>query len=443
MRAGCLRFIAGILAALLISSAALAGPDPSAAEYRSRRESLMKQAGGGVILLMGAEKRLDLAPFRQNNVFFYLSGIEEPGAAMVLLPDGNKHLLFLKPTPESLEAWEGPGLKPGPETEKLHLFDKSCLYSELPALLAEIVGKKDPIFHLHLAPEEIGAAITDTVTPIFEARKEDMLDGRPTREENLRTQISLMFANTTVKDVSPLMNGMRAVKSASEQATMRKAAEITAAGWDAVLRAAAPGMYEYQLGSILGHECRMRGGQDWPYWPIVGSGPNSLILHYMKNIRKASAGEIVLMDAACGFSYMSCDVTRTFPISGKFSEEQARIYNDLLEVQEALVAEVKPGISLSALHAKSEEMLAKKGYKGRTRHFLGHYIGMAVHDPGDYNAPLAPGMAITIEPGIYIQEKSLGIRIEDTILVTETGRENLTAGIPKTIKDIEAAMARD
>ncbi len=430
-------------AALVFSAPVLGGPDPSAQEYRERREKLMKLAGAGVILVVGAEKQPDLAPFRQSNRFHYLSGIDEPGAAMVLLPKENKHILFLSPTPEYLVPWEGQGLRPGPETSARHLFDESRPYSDLAQRLTGIIGEGDALFHLPMAPEEIGRAVSDMVKPILDARKEDVLDGRPTREENLRSQLSLMFMNMTVKDISPAIAAMRTVKSASEAALMRKAAEITAAGWAAVLEGASPGMHEYQLATLMEHACRMRGGQDWPYWPIVGSGVNSLTLHYTKNSRKAAAGDVVLMDAAFGADYYCVDVTRTFPISGKFTEEQAAAYQDLLEVQKILVSEVKPGVSLFGLNARSEEMLAKKGYKGKTVHFLGHFIGMAVHDPGDPYAPLAPGMAITIEPGIYIAEKNLGIRIEDTVLVTEKGCECLSASIPKEIKDIEAALARD
>jgi len=415
-----------------------AGPESLDAGYRARREALMKEVGSGIILVLGAEKNASYSQFRQTNRFYYLTGIDEPAAALVLLPGKNRHVLFLTPTPTYMVRWEGAGLSPGKEVNARYGMDESLLYEDLPSFLNELLGKKKVTLWLPLAPEETGRVITDSTMPLHEARRNDMLDERLSREENLSEKLTNLFPEVKVLNLSPHIRAMRTVKSAWELDRMRKAAAVSEAGWKHVLRLVRPGMFEYQLGAILGFHAKMAGGSDFPYWPIVGSGPNANTMHYIANRRRLEAGDLVLMDAAYGFGYYAMDITRTFPVSGRFSDEQKKIYQDLLDVQKTLISMVRPGISLFALNSASEEMLAKKGYKGKTVHFLGHFIGMAVHDPGDVRAPLVPGNVITIEPGLYFPQKGMGIRIEDVVALTQTGCEVLSRAVPKEVHEIEA-----
>jgi Xaa-Pro aminopeptidase len=404
----------------------------------------MKAAPDGIHVILGAMKQPGYSQFRQSNRFFYLTGLEEPSAAIVLVPERKQQILFLSPTPELYVRWEGAGLRPGKDVEAKYLFNASRLYEDLPSVLNELIRDRKVRLYVPFAPEEIGRAITDSIRPVLRQRRADPLDGRPSREENFVEKLGVMFPTAEVKDLSPRIREMRTHKSKREASLMREAARVSAAGWAEVLSGTRAGMFEYQLGALMEARCRMLGGSGWPYWPIIGSGDNANVMHYVRNSKRLADGELVLMDAAYGFGYYACDITRTFPVSGRFTPEQRKIYQDLLDVQKAIVAQVKPGVSLSELNARSVKMLVERGYdrKKHIVHFLGHFIGMAVHDPGSARTPLEPGVVFTVEPGLYFPEKKMGFRIEDVVLVTKTGGENLTAAVPKEVAEIEAIMAK-
>jgi Xaa-Pro aminopeptidase len=242
---------------------------------------------------------------------------------------------------------------------------------------------------------------------------------------------------------------LRQVKDADEIARLRKAIDITAEAHREVMRAAAPGMWEYELEATIEHTFRRRGAERVGFPSIIGSGINSTTLHYDKNRRRTEPGDLVVMDIGAEYGYYSADVTRTIPISGKFTARQRAIYDLVYGAHRAAIDSVRPGITLGRLQQIAQTYMRDHsgttcGDQPCTRYFihgLSHWLGMDVHDVGQFNVPLEPGMVFTIEPGIYIPEERLGVRIEDDILVTATGGEVLSAAAPTTAAEVERAMA--
>ncbi|MEJ2110549.1 MAG: Xaa-Pro peptidase family protein, partial [Acidobacteriota bacterium] len=249
-------------------------------------------------------------------------------------------------------------------------------------------------------------------------------------------------ASVSIRDLSPLLDEMRRVKDSREIDKLRSAGRIGARGLVEAIRSAAPGMYEYQLAAVAEFVFLWHGASGDAFFPIVGSGPNSCVLHHHTNERKMEAGDIVVMDFGPDYGYYGSDVTRTFPISGRFTAEQAAAYRIVLEAQKAALAAVRPGATFDDLDDAAEQVLDRYGYGQYKVHGVSHYVGMAVHDVGEPE-PFEPGVVIAVEPGVYFPEKNLGIRIEDTVLVTEEGFEILTGDVPKEITDIERLMSSE
>ena len=234
---------------------------------------------------------------------------------------------------------------------------------------------------------------------------------------------------------------MRRVKDAQEIDRLREAGRISALGLKEAIRSAKPGMYEYQIAALATFVFYWNGASGPAFFPIVGSGPNSCLLHYSLNRRKMVSGDIVVMDFGADYEYYVSDITRTFPVSGKFSEDQAKVYRIVLEAQVAALDKIRPGATFGTLEEAIREVFGRVGYNKYISHAVGHYVGMSVHDVGK-PAPFEAGTVIAVEPGIYMPEKNLGIRIEDTVLVTKDGYEILTGEAPKEISEIEKLMSR-
>jgi Xaa-Pro aminopeptidase len=252
-----------------------------------------------------------------------------------------------------------------------------------------------------------------------------------------------------VRDAAEEVAAVRQIKDPEEIRRLREAVAITGEGLRAAMRAARPGMYEYELEALLEHEFKRRGAERLGFPSIVGSGPNATILHYDENRRATRPGELIVMDVGAEYGYYTADITRTIPVSGRFDPRQRRLYQLVLGAQQAAIDAVRPGTDFATLNRIAREYM--RGHSGNLcggtgcdRYFvhgLSHWLGMNVHDVGSFARRLEPGMVFTIEPGIYLPDEGLGIRIEDDILVTGTGGEVLSSGIPRTVEDVEAAMA--
>ena len=396
----------------------------------ARRRALLQRIGRGAVLIPAAHER-DLEKdyvqdndFRQDNTFFYFTELETQDAWLLMTargPDSLDAVLFLPPRNPSQERWTG--LRLGPDSVAVRL---SGIRTVLPT------DSLDP----RLRRLRVFGPLTLYAT----------LSGATRDEKRIE---DLVFSGGDVRNVLPLVDSMRAVKDADEIARLRMAVNISAAGHVAAMRAARPGMYEYELEAALEDGFRRNGADRLGYPSIVGSGPNGTTLHYDVNRRRTQDGELVVIDAAAEWGQYTADVTRTFPINGKFTPRQKAIYDLVLASQQAAFDSLKPGLTMRDLdgvarrymRAHSGTLCGEQTCDAYFIHGLGHPIGMDVHDVG-FQRPLQPGSVVTLEPGIYLPAESLGVRIEDDVLVTATGGEWLSAGAPRTTEDIERLMRR-
>ncbi len=416
-----------------------AGPVP-VERLEARRAALLDSIGTGVAVLRSADVRSieDDHPqdgdYREDNDFFYLTGLESPGGWLVLVAgadSGDKAILYLSERDSSREKWSGTKLGPGPEATRL-----SGIEIVRPARAAEaeiqklVFGSGSPAragaLYLRRGPREMES-------PFFQRLVfSDRTLGQPVR----------------IADLSARTAQLRLIKDRDELERLRRAIAITGDGLRAAMETAKPGMHEYQLEARLEYVFRRDGAERLGFPSIVASGPNSTTLHYDRNRRQTQPGDLVVMDVGAEYGYQTADITRTIPISGRFSPRQRALYDLVLGAQQAAIDSVRPGIDLQHLNGIAREYMRAHsdtlcGTSPCDRYFihgLSHWLGMDVHDVGSYATLLAPGMVLTVEPGLYISEERLGIRIEDDVLVTAKGGEVLSAGIPRTAGQVEASM---
>jgi Xaa-Pro aminopeptidase len=420
-----------------------AGPVP-VERLAARREALAKRVGNGVVVLRsGIERSIEGSypqdsDYREDNDYFYLTGVEVPNSWLVLTAKGGtltEAVLYLPPrdtvTHYRSEQWVGPQLTPGPEaTVQTGIKDVRSadrIGAELPPL---VFAPESPARHGALLVKP-GPGQADT--PLLR----DSLLGRAQAGAGIR-----------VENLADQMAILRLTKDADEIARLRRAIAITGDAQSEAMRRVEPGMHEYQVEAAIEYVFRRSGAERLGFPSIVGSGPNSTLLHYDKNRRRIEDGDVVVMDLGAEFGYYTADITRTVPASGRFTPRQRAIYELVLGAQEAAIKAVRPGTTIQRLDQIAREyMRANSGSLCGTatcdRHFvhgLSHWLGMDVHDVGRIDTPLASGMVLTIEPGIYLSDERLGVRIEDDVLVTPTGAEVLSAGIPKQPDAVEAVM---
>lgn len=410
--------------------------------FSERRQQLFSQIGDSLAVLSGMPDTRGYVPFRQDNNFYYLTGVETPGAMLLLDGHRKNTILFLASRDEDKERWEGVRLYPGDSARRATGLDDVM---ELDAFGAELEKRMEGIAVLYVPfmPYEAAATSRDRALKYGHERLDDAWDGRESREAALRNALQDKFGTSvTVRNLSPILDRMRQVKDNRELDQLRRAAAIGSMGIREAMRAAAPGMFEYQLAAIAEFVYAWQGASGYAFFPIIGSGANSCIPHYHANGRRMEEGDIVVMDFGPDNEYYGSDITRTFPVSGKFSEEQAKVYRVVLEAQKAALGAVRPGATFDDLEEAAEKILRLHGYDKYKMHVIGHYVGMAVHDVGEAE-PFRPGVTLAVEPGVYIPQKRLGIRIEDTVAVTETGCDILTGDVPKEIDEIEKLMSQD
>ena len=432
-------------------------------EYRQRRQELMSKIGEGTAIFRSAPMATmhnDVEyTYRQESSFYYLTGFNEPEAVAVFAPHHEEHqyILFVQPKDPEKETWTG--YRTGVEAAKeIYGADEAYPITELNEKLPQYLVNADRIYY-HLGIDE---KFNQTIISHWQR----LMRGYQKRGK----------APTALEDTRPLIFPMRLVKSPQEIALMRQAAKISAMAHNHAREFAQPGLYEYQVQAEIEHIFRKEGGIGIAYPSIVASGENACILHYIENDRQMQDGELLLIDAGCSFGYYNGDITRTFPVGGKFTPEQKALYEIVLEAQLKAIAEVQPGkpyndfhdlavcvivqglLDLGLLQGDLEEIIKEEKYKPFYMHRTGHWLGLDVHDVGVYKhdeetwQSLTPGHIVTVEPGIYISPhikpaegqpeipdrwKGIGIRIEDDLLVTANGHEILTSDVPKSIEDME------
>jgi Xaa-Pro aminopeptidase len=410
--------------------------------FAARRHALMARIGDAVAVLQGVPDPRAYVPFRQDNNFFYLTGVDVPDAMLLLDGARQESILFLPPRDEKKEKWEGLRLYAGGDARQATGIDKVM---RLPEFGDELKKRLEAsrVIYTPFTPYETAASSRDRALRYDMDLVENVWDGRMSRESAFREKLKeACGAPASIKDLSPALDEMRRIKDSMEIDRLRAAGKIGALGLKEAMRAVKPGMVEYQLAAAAEFVFLLRGAAGDAYFPIVGSGPNSCVLHYYGNQRRMEAGDIVLMDFGPDYRYYGSDITRTFPVSGKFSKEQAEVYRAVLEAQKAAIDAVRPGAVFEDLEGAAGKALERAGYGKYTMHCISHYLGMAVHDVGN-PAPFEPGVVIAVEPGVYIPDKNLGVRIEDTVLVTKDGCEILSRDAPKEIDEIEYLMKKD
>jgi Xaa-Pro aminopeptidase len=412
-----------VLVGLLLSTSAAWCTVPLT-EYATRRAELRKVLADGVTVLLGrTEKDSDdlRSGFFQEPNFFYLTGWTEPGAALLLTKD--RDVLFLPKRDPEVEKWTGRKLAPDdPEVQSRTGFETVL---PVETLESEIRGELEKHAKLYA------------------------LTGKPAAER-LRQLAPLRDVANAAMQIAKL----RMIKSEAELEMIEEATEVSIEAHRAAWRRIDPGLYEYQVAAAMTAVYFDRGCERSAYAPIVGAGPNSVVLHYSQNRRRMDSGEVLLMDVAAECGGYTSDITRTVPVNGRFTQRQREIYEIVLGAQKAAIAAAKPGTTLSktapdGLYKIAYDYINTHGKDkhgeplGRYfTHGVGHHVGLEVHDANDPSLPLAEGMVVTIEPGIYIPEENIGIRIEDMVLITKDGGKVLSAALPKEISEMEKALSK-
>lgn len=430
-------------------------------EFARRRKTLMEHMEPNSIAIVPSaslqvRNRDADFPFRQDSDFYYLSGFNEPQAVLVLIP-GREHgetVMFCRERDKTKEIWDG--YIAGPEGACAdHGADDAFPIDDIDDILPGLIEGTERVYYAMGKNPDFDRQVMEWVNTI---RAKVRAGATPPGE---------------FLDLDHHLHDMRLFKSAAELRIMKRAGEISAQAHARAMRVCRPGMNEYQIEAELRHEFGFNGAQAVAYNPIVGGGNNACILHYVENNNKLKDGELLLIDAGCELDMYAADITRTFPVGGKFSPEQKALYKVVLKAQKEAMAVIKPGnhwndphevsvrviteglVELGLLSGDVDALIEGEDYKRFYMHRIGHWLGMDVHDVGDYKVGgqwrvLEPGMVMTVEPGIYVAPddetvakkwRGIGIRIEDDVVITKDGCEELSEGVPKEVDEIEALMA--
>ena len=413
--------------------------------YAERRAKLASNIDGPIVLLgyTGKEEESQSYIFAQEDNFYYLTGHNEEEAALILLPpeggkakkddgQGPREIFFLPPKDPRKEKWNGPRMAPGdPGIEALTGFTDIKPTPELRAMVERLAKFYSNFYTILPYQKELG--------------------GYP-HEKETTDWLKQSVPQATVKDIRNSIGDLRVIKSPTEVALLRQAIDLSNDAHLEAMKMMRPGVWEYQVAAKMVETHAMGGSEAEAYAPIVGSGPYSTVLHYDKLGRKIQDGDIVVLDVGAQYSGYAADITRTLPANGKFTPRQREIYEIVLGAQDAALKALKPGMDMCRKGNKSVYKIAYdyidshgKDQHGKSLgqyfiHGLGHNIGLDVHDPGDMCKPFVPGMVLTVEPGIYIPEENLGVRIEDDVLITEGGYELLSRKLPRSPDEIEKIM---
>jgi Xaa-Pro aminopeptidase len=436
----------------------------SVADFKRRRRRLASAMQAPAVAIVAAASEVirnrDVHyPYRQDSDFQYLTGFPEPEAMAVLAPGRKEgeYLLFCRPHDEEKELWEG--RRAGVEGAQEHYgVDEAYAIEEADELVPKLLENCERVYYPLGTNAELDQRVMRWINFV-----------RTKARKGIRAPVELI-------SLDHLVHEQRLVKSKQELRIMRKAAHISAGAHREVMHLCRSGMWEYELEAAFAHACALHGGRFQAYPPIVGSGANACVLHYVDNRHQLCDGDLVLIDAGCEYGGYASDITRTFPVNGRFSEPQREVYDLVLAAQAAAIKKARPGnrwdephraavrvlthglVELGLLPGTKKDvrkLIKEEKYKPFYMHRTGHWLGMDVHDVGDYKVggewrTLEPGMVMTVEPGLYIpgdkeevpeRYRNIGIRIEDDLVITEDGNEVLSADAPKTVADIESWMS--
>lgn len=431
-----------------------------AEEFAARRVKVLDQISDGIAILQGTTERPGEQPLRQSNQFFYLCGVVEPRAILVLDGRTRRSTLYLYGGAERRERMFGSAMFPGDAAIKATGIESVLARDEFAKALEAFVREGRTIY-TPFRPEVLGNASSSDVVGHAQVTKDDPWDGRPSREELFVQKLKGLGPQVKVQNLDPILDGLRAFKSVREITIIREATRITGLGIMEAMRDARPGMFEYELQADAEFVFKKYGSQGAAYFALVATGQNTLYSHYHKNTAKLEDGDLVQFDYAPDYKYYVSDVTRVFPANGKFSPRQREFYTIYLRLYQALMTSIKvhakPSDIIKEAVVKMDAVMTKfkfsdpnikeaatrfvERYRKSKANSLGHTVGMEVHDVPVPTQTLEPGQLFTIEPAMTIPDEHIGIRLEDVILITASGYENLSAFVPVEIADIEKLMA--
>jgi Xaa-Pro aminopeptidase len=414
-------------------------------EYAARRARLMEKIPDGAAILFGAKSRVDYNEYYQNNDFMYFTGVEVPDA--VLIMDGvHKESLLFYSISEREARNLGISLDYILQPEEVTGVERVLPREEFTPYLNRLAAGSR-IFYTSYKPEELMRECSrEKLRTLQNNMTFEEWDGRLTREIQFVKLLGERFPDVEVRDCSPMIWDLRVIKSPAEIEVIRKAAKIAVKAHAEMIKATEPGMYEYELAALYEYLVKKEGAQDLAYYAIICSGENHPYLHYYRHDRLLKDGDFLVIDVGPDYHYYDIDITVSYPVNGKFTSRQKEVYEACNAVHEACMQVYRPGLTIEQCRQEVREILEKQGFDLSEDYFqrmqggFGHYVGMAVHDVGGSPSVLKPGMVFANEPLCVFPDENLGVRVEDTILITEDGCENLTAGIPRTVEEIEAFM---
>ena len=428
--------------------------DFSAAELAARRQNLLAELGWGLVVLAGAPEIAGFDPVRQDNDFYYLTGVEVPHAYLTLDAATGRGVLYLQPRDEKHEQTDGPSLS---ADDGDFVLARTGIDEVRPVsrLLADLAGLAGTIW-LSRAPAENVRQCQDTLRHYHKRVLADPLDGRLSRESHLLARLAQLSPRAEFRDLSPVLHRHRLVKSPAELALMRHAGRLTAQATLEAMKAARAGSFEYQLGAVADYVFLAAGARCAGYRPIIATGANIWMMHYWRNDTALRDGELVLFDYAPDYRYYTSDIGRMWPVNGVYSPLQRELYGFVLEHHAVLLSLIRPGVTKNQILAEAADRLrpsvesrawSKPIYREAALRLLAsprplsHGVGMPVHESASwFDRPLEPGLVFALDPELVVPEEQLYIRVEDTVAVTADGCENLTAGCPREMHEIEALI---
>jgi Xaa-Pro aminopeptidase len=418
------------------------------AEYAARRQKLIEKIPDGVAVIFGALPIGSYYPYAQSNDFFYLTGVELPNAVLLVNGRSKTSTLFLT-TNESQARSEGVPAALAKDPKGFTGIE-SVMPAESLIMMLGAMATRTAVLYTPFRPEEL---YREASLEKFSAWSRNITlnpwDGRLTRELQFVKGLKDRFPQLEVRDCSSFIWDLRTIKSPAEIDLLRKAGKIGVKAHTGLIKACRPGMMEYELSAVFNYVCEKEGAQESAYGVIICSGENHPFVHYAKHDRRLQDGDFVVVDAGPDLDYYDIDITISFPANGKFTPRQKEVYEASRAVHEASLKVYRPGLTSEQCRTEVAEILRKQGfdlekdYFKRMRGGFGHYVGMATHDVGGGPQVLKPGMVFANEPYMFWPGENLGVRVEDTVVITESGCEVLTAGIPRTIAEIESAMKKD
>ena len=436
-------FIAALIFITLALSAFAQQPF-NKGEFAARREKLFEKISDGIAVICGAKEQHYPVKFRQAPDFYYLTGIEEPNAILVLVGANKGTFLFVPTRSEAQMRADGPGIWQLEKREEVYGLTAVRPPEEFLLMLSFLTRNAKKLYmpigsqgNVETAREELDAyELIEMSHPLFRSIPDS---------KQAISVVQQILPQLALQDLNPLLDDLRWIKTPSEIELMRKSCKIGAEGVKEAIKGTRPGMYEYELEAAARFVYTRLGARGDAFRPIVASGPNALVWHYSANNRQMKDGEIVYMDYGADYEYYTSDVTRTWPVSGRFTPEVEKMYRCILEARDAIIAAMKPGVTIGMLQEVAEQVYKRHGFHkeflaiGR---YVGHMVGISVHDvlSSDRKRPLAAGVVYNVEPILEIPEKKLHLRLEDTVLITPQGAENMTAGAPAGLEELYALI---